>query len=208
MNKFLLMCAFAAVALPASATIRITEWMYSGADGEFIEFTNVGMSDIDMTGWSFDDSSRLAGTVDLSMFGLVRAGQSVILAESAAATFATAWGLTGVSIIGDNAANLGRGDEINIYDQSAMLVDRLTYDDVASLGPRTQEFSGNIPLADLGTNNANAALLSASGDSFGSWLGAGGSVANPGLYTPVPEPATMTALALGAAALIRRRRRS
>lgn len=208
MNKLLLMWAMASVALPASATIRITEWMYSGVDGEFIEFTNVGMSDIDMTGWSFDDDSRLAGTVNLSAFGLVRAGQSVILAESTGAAFAAAWGLTGVSIIGENATNLGRADEINIFDPGGLLVDRLTYADANNLGPRTQDFSGNIPLADLGTNNANAALLSSVGDTFGSWAGAGGSVGNPGLYTPVPEPATLTALAFGAAALIRRRRQS
>ena len=48
-----------------AATIQITEWMYQGAaeKGEFIEFTNMGASAIDMTGWSFDDDSRNAGTV-------------------------------------------------------------------------------------------------------------------------------------------------
>lgn len=205
MNKFFMLCAFASVALPASATIRITEWMYSGADGEFIEFTNVGMSDIDMTGWSYDDDSRVAGSFDLSMFGVLAAGQSVILAEPTAADFAAAWGLTGVTIIGENSVNLGRADEINIFDQGGLLVDRLTYADANNLGPRTQEFSGNIPFADLGTNNANSAVLSSVGDTFGSWAGVGGSVGNPGVYTPVPEPATLTALALGAAALLRRR---
>ncbi len=32
-------------------------------------------------------------------------------------------------MIGGNAINLGRGDEINVYDARDVLVDRLTYDD-------------------------------------------------------------------------------
>ena len=71
----------------APAQIRITEWMYQGGntiDGvgtadEFIEFTNVGLSPIDMTGWSFDDSSRAPGSQSLSAFGTVGPGESVIL---------------------------------------------------------------------------------------------------------------------------------
>ena len=31
------------VALPATAQMRITEYMYGGSDGEFVEFTNVGV---------------------------------------------------------------------------------------------------------------------------------------------------------------------
>ena len=73
----------------APAQIWITEWMYqggntidgaSGAD-EFIEFTNVGLSPIDMTGWSFDDSSRAPGSQSLSAFGTVNPGESVVLAD-------------------------------------------------------------------------------------------------------------------------------
>jgi hypothetical protein len=62
----------------ANAQMRITEWMYNGAT-EFMEFTNVGASSIDMTGWSYDDSDRVPGSVDLTAFGSVAAGESVIL---------------------------------------------------------------------------------------------------------------------------------
>jgi len=207
MKRIYAVSMLAAVAAIAPAQIRITEWMYNGADGEFIEFTNVGGSAIDMTGWSFDDDSRTPGGTDLSAFGVVAEGQSVILTEETAAAFNGFWSISGVNVIGDNAVNLGRADEINLFDGGGLLVDRLTYDDVNGLGPRTNAISGNIPFSALGQNNATAAVLSTVGDSFGSWTAQGGSVANPGLYTPVPEPATMAALGLGAAALLRRRRK-
>lgn len=207
MKRFAAFSILAALAGAASAQIRITEWMYNGADGEFIEFTNLGGTAIDMTGWSFDDNSRLPGVTDLSAFGVVNAGESVILTENPAAAFIAAWSLSGVDVIGDNAANLGRNDELNIFNNVGGLIDRLTYDDANGVGPRTNDISGNIPFAALGTNNANAVVLSAMGDTYGSWTGAGGSIANPGEYTPVPEPATMAALGLGVAALLRRRRR-
>jgi hypothetical protein len=40
----------------AHGDMFITEWMYNG--NEFVEFTNLGTEPIDMTGWSFDDSSQ------------------------------------------------------------------------------------------------------------------------------------------------------
>lgn len=197
------------MAAAASAQMRITEWMYNGVDGEFIEFTNVGNSSIDMAGWSFDDSSRTAGSVSVSGFGVVAAGQSVILCEPDEATFRASWGgLAGVFVIGQNDNNLGRSDEINLYDSVGNLVDRLTYDDQNIGGPRTNEVSGNLPFAQLGANRADLAVASAAGDAYGSWLGSGGDPGNPGRYAPVPEPVSIVTLGLGAMALIRRRRRA
>lgn len=48
----------------------ITEWMYSGIDGGFVEFTNVGSAAVDMTGWSFCDNST-GPAVDLSLWAIV-----------------------------------------------------------------------------------------------------------------------------------------
>ena len=58
--------AAAAFAPLASAQVYITEWMYNGngATGEYIEFTNLGATAVDFSGWSFDDDSRNAGTVE------------------------------------------------------------------------------------------------------------------------------------------------
>lgn len=204
-------CAVAAVlagtlASVASAQMRITEWMYNGADGEFIEFTNVGGGAIDTTGWSFDDNSRVPGSVSLSAFGLVQPGESVILCEPDAATFRTNWSLSpAVDVIGLNNNNLGRADEINIYDAANVLVDRLTYDDQSLGGPRTLEISGNpTSPAALGANNHALWQLSGDGDAFGSYVAANFGVGNPGLY--VPEPSALALLALGGPAVVRRRR--
>lgn len=207
MKKVLWMALAMSVAGAASSMMAITEWMYNGADGEFVEFTNIGNTDINMAGYSFDDNSRVFGSMDLSAFGIVKAGESVIMTEVSEATFRASWGgLAGVKVIGGNVNNLGRSDEINIYDGST-LVDRLTYNDQAGNGPRTAEISGNIALADVANDNATNATLSFLGDSYGSWTGANFGIANPGKYAPVPEPATLIGLGLAAAALAKRRRK-
>ena len=46
---------------PPVGVMRITEFMYSGTNGEFVEFTNVGNAALDLSGWSFDDDSRTPG---------------------------------------------------------------------------------------------------------------------------------------------------
>jgi hypothetical protein len=54
-----------AMASPAGAAtpgqVVITEWQYNGS--EFVELTNVGGEPVDMSTYSYDDDSRLAGTV-------------------------------------------------------------------------------------------------------------------------------------------------
>lgn len=192
----------ALASVSASGAIRITEYMYnssSASTGEFVELTNLGASSVDMTGWSFDDSSRVPGSQSLSAFGVVAPGQSVVLTDAAAASFITAWGLSGVSVIGGNTNNLGRADEINIYDASNTLVDRLTYDDQTYAGtPRTNgvsawaAVSGDGPFGTI----TSAWKLSAVGDSQGSVLSTGNDIGNPGRHV-VPEPATFAAALLG-----------
>ncbi len=172
----------------ASGGMVISEWMYSGTDGEFIEFTNTGPDSVDMTGWSFDDDGRTPGTVDLSAFGVVAPGESVLLTEVVAADFAAAWILSGVKIIGENATNLGRNDEINLYDASGNLVDRLTYGDETYAGTiRTQNASGGIPLADYDYTVVQTSwTLAVVDDDFGSWTSIQGDIASPGT-APIPQ---------------------
>lgn len=204
--------AVAVVALlagTAGANIRITEWMYDGSNnGEFLEITNVGNTAIDLTGWSFDDNSRTPGSLSLSAFGVLAAGESAIIAESDAATFRTRWNLgAGVKIIGSNTQNLGRADEINIYDALNGLVDRLTYDDQGLGGVRTQNKSANILVANLGANAASLAVASVLGDAFGSYASVGTTtqqIANPGQYIPTPGVLAL----LGVAGVVARRRRA
>ncbi|HOK67708.1 MAG TPA: carbohydrate-binding domain-containing protein [Anaerohalosphaeraceae bacterium] len=167
---------------PASGQMVITEWMYSGTDGEFIEFTNIGTVAIEMSGWSFDDSDQTPGTVDLSPFGTVNPGESVILTETAPAKFAEAWGLTNVKIIGEVPLNLDRNDQINLYDSNSLLVDQLNYGDENYPGtPRTKNASCNIPESDYALTEAQKSWkLAEIGDTFGSRMSAGGDIASPG----------------------------
>ncbi len=189
----------------AEAGIRITEWMYTGQNGEFVEFTNVGAAPVDMTGWSYDDDSRIPGVFSLSGFGVVQPGESVIITESTAAAFRAAWNLpASVKVLGGVTNNLGRNDEINLFDGSNQLVDRLTYGDQNFPGSiRTQRVSGNpsTPAA-LGANDVYQWTLSAVGDTFGSYTSTGGDVGNPGVY--IPEPGALALLVVGVLAARRR----
>jgi predicted extracellular nuclease len=206
---FVRFLAAAAVLLAAAhvyaSGVYITEWMYSGANGEFVEFTNLSGSVVDFTGWSYADSSKLPGDVDLSGFGVVAAGESVILTETAADAFRTAWGLSSsVKVIGENSKdNLGRNDEINLYDSSGSLVDRLTYGDQDIPGSiRTQNVSGQPgSSAALGANDASLWVLSKVGDVEGSYASASGDIGSPGT-TAVPIPGAAWLLGSGLAGLM------
>jgi len=188
----------------ASGEMVISEWMYSGANEEYIEFTNVGTTAVDMTGWSFDDDSGVAGTIDLSAFGVVQPGESVVLTEAVATDFVTAWGLSGVAVIGELSANLGRNDQINLFDASSALVDSLSYGDENYPGtPRAQNASCNIPATDYGYTEAQTSWeLVTVGDAYGSWMSAGGDIGSPGC---VPEPAAFGLLAVSWLLVGRRR---
>lgn len=187
----------------AHAEVRITEWMYQGGSGEFIEFTNLGGSAIDFTGWSYDDDSRLPGVFDLSGFGLVGAGESVVITEIDADTFRLDWDLgASVKVLGGYTNNIGRADELNLFDASGALIDRLTYgDNSAAGGPRTANFSGRAAsAAALGANDATQWVLSSVGDVEASYMSLSGAVASPGVTAfaaAVPEPGTYAMLLAG-----------
>lgn len=171
-----------------SAGLRITEWMYAGASGEFVEFTNLGDTPIDLSGWSIDDSNAVPGTFAIGALGTVAPGASVIVTDSAAETFRSAWGLgPEVAILGElgvaSGNNLGRNDQIHLYDASGALIDRLYYGDETYPGTiRTQNASGQPPCAAIGANDVAAWQLSALGDAFGSVAASSGDVGTPGRY--------------------------
>jgi predicted extracellular nuclease len=202
MNKLLAALLVAGFASQAQADVRITEWMYSGGSGEFIEFTNLGSSAVDFTGWSYDDESRLVGGFDLSAFGLVGAGESVVITETEASTFRLDWSLANsVKVLGGFTNNIGRADELNLFDGAGLLVDRLAYGDATIGGPRTQGVSGRaITAAALGANDAKQWMLSSVGDTEGSHKSLSEAVGSPGVTAfaaAVPEPETYAMLLAG-----------
>ena len=169
--------------------MRITEWMYAGTSGEFIEFSNRSDAAIDMAGWSFDDNNASAGAFDLSAFGSVQPGESVIVTEALEATFRTAWNLpAGVKVIGSlgvtSGNNLGRNDQIHLYNASTVLQDELFYGDETYTGTiRTQNRSGQAPCAAIGSNDVSLWQLSAVGDAYGSIAATTAEIGTPGTYT-------------------------
>lgn len=204
MRNAISLIVLAGLAGTASAQIAITEYMYSANFSEYVEFTNVSNAPVDMTGWSYDDSSREPGTLDLSAFGVIAPGESVIISEESADDFNTVWGLSGVQVIGGYTNNLGRGDEINLYDAGDNLIDQLTYGDEDFPGTiRAQDFSGNPMPGAVGNNDIAGWVLAFEGDSFGSYLSAFDDVGNPGTF--IPTPASIALLGLGG--LVARRRR-
>lgn len=206
----LTLCAASLLSTAAQAQVRITEWMYKGS-AEFVEFTNIGTTAIDFSGWSFDDDSRIPGVLDLSGFGTVAAGESVLITEADANEFRIRWDLAAsVKVIGEYTNNLGNGDEINLFDGSGTLVDRLTY----GTSPKTDVGSGRPTTASaLGANDVSLWVLSSVGDLEGSYLSLAGDIGSPGqtsFITSVPEPETYAMLlgGLGLVGWMARRRRA
>ncbi len=141
--------------------------------------------------------------------GVVAAGESVVITEDTEASFRAAWSLpASVKVLGSYSNNLGRNDEVNLFDSSNSFVDRLTYGDQNIPGTiRTQGQSGNpITPAALGVNDVSLWQLSFVGDGFGTYASSNGDLGNPGSYV-VPEPSTVLLLSCGALALLARRSR-
>ena len=167
----------------AGPRLRLTEYMYSGTDGEFFELTNIGDEPADLTGFSYADSGRVIGAFDLSA-GMLQVGESLLVTESPAAEFRTAWSLcSGQKVLGGLSVNLGRADEINVYDRFGRRHDRLTYDDQTLGGPRTQNSSAWPQASAVGVNQHSGWFLSLTGDPEGSVFSTGNDLGSPGRST-------------------------
>lgn len=184
--------------------MRITEWMYSGNTGEYVEFTNLSNATVDMSGWSFDDDHAVPGAFDLSGFGLVHPGESVILTEATTGGFRDAWGLSpGVDIVGElgvnSGNNLARNDIIHLYDASGSLIDRLSYGDQSHPGTiRTQYASGQACVDAIGQDEVHAWRKSAVDDAFGTVAASSGDIGTPGSFSSTwARPEEVSNLRLG-----------
>ena len=175
----------------AAGQVRITEYMYLGLDGEFVELTNVSNLPVDLQNWSLDDQTAEPGTFDLSLVGILEPGDSFVVTDRLASNFTASWNLSGVTVLGGNAvAAFGRNDEIHLFDAAGATVDVLAYGDEDFPGsPRARNTSANGCEAGLGLNDAYRWTLSEPGDPFGSTTSTNGDVGSPGTYVPTECPA-------------------
>lgn len=199
-SKMIVLVAIAAATAVSSAApeVRITEKMYTGLFGEFVEITNVGDDEQDMAGWEYTDSEA-EDFVDLSPIGTLDADESAIITEADEAVFDLVWygTFTGVAkpaglvIIDNVTVNLGRNDAVQILDNNGLSADTLTYNDQGSGnvdGFRTEEVSAVPgPLTAFGTDNYSTWILSVDGVN-GAWksgnhaANANGTIGSPGYY--------------------------
>ena len=212
----------------ARAGVVITEFNSTSNVGnnEFVEFTNLGPTPVNMTGWSEDDSNRTPNKSghSLSAFGTLQPGESAIFTEATPTNFRTFWwgsvaaSPASLKIIGpytnDNLSS--SSDEINLYNAASQLIDRLTYPGTPPGGTANGVTRNPGSISVTGLNQDANWVDSFVGDSFHSFRAAGNPnlIGNPGVYAPaiVPEPATWTLGALAAVSLglvgLRRRLRN
>ncbi|MGQ0801983.1 MAG: CotH kinase family protein [Pseudomarimonas sp.] len=165
-----------AYGLGGTVSMQLTEWMYSGRHGEFVEFSNRSGSPIDMSNWVLKDDQLALPGLNLSALGTVQPGEAVIITDAVASAFRAAWNLPETAkVIGElgsvmvGGANYGRADQIHLFDSAGVLVDRLFYGDETFVGSiRTQNVSGQAPCSALGQNNVLAWVLASDGDVYGS----------------------------------------
>ena len=172
---------------PDNPWVRVTEWMSGGGGGGFCELSNTSTLAADLTGWSFDDDSDTAGTVDLSGLGTLAAGASGVLAADASATFDADWGLGGlVAIVGNNSAGLDADDQLNVYAPNGFRVDRLDYGATTVPGSYTADGFSAWSCGDaVGANDVLSWVGSIAGDAQGSVTSANGDVGSPGAFVAV-----------------------
>ena len=188
------------LAAQAAGQVQITEYMYSGLDGEFIELTNVSALPVDLEDWSLDDKSAIPGTYDLSLAGIIDPGESVLVTDRIASNFSASWSLGATTVLGGNAiASLGRNDEIHVFDAAGATVDVLAFGDDDFPGSlRARNASAQGCDAGLGGDDIYRWTLALEGDAWGSRVSLNGDVGSPGLHGPVTCPPVGVAFCVAA----------
>lgn len=156
----------AVVLVPVVPKLLITEVNSNAAGGDFFELYNYGTTDINLTGWKWDDDS--ASFVDPSNATFpavsIAAGQRlVVLAATDVAAFKTAWGLTAtVTVVGTGGPGLGGGDAVVVFDAAGKVVTSFNYRAgaamVASDGTTIPVAAGSVGVTVSAPNHAGLAF--------------------------------------------------
>jgi hypothetical protein len=220
----------------ALADVRITEFMSEGQGDtdsgnggrrqrEFFELTNLGNAVANVATWSYNDNNVNDPFNWGASIGSIAAQESIVFTQMTEADFRNLWQLpAGVRILSyGGASNLGNADTINIYNSTTQdattLVDTLTY----TADARGSGLSRNR-LGDGGQlQYVNSSWVdSISGDPYQSRFAPTPvsfaapydnpanyrDLANPGVYTNVPEPAGVISVILALAAITLGRNRN
>lgn len=189
------MMAISPFATAGDQDVFITEFMYTGLFGEFIELTNTAPAPVDLDGWVFYDSdtSFSTGAVLFATSTVLGLDETVVITEVSQAVFLQAWftdaaqavpaGL--IAISENNSVNLERSDFISIHEDGGTRVDILTFDDLgtpgsSTTGPRADNVSAVPgPASVPGDNLYKNWVLSAVGT---------GNAWKAGAPAPVPGP--------------------
>ena len=150
------------------ANLLITEVNSNATGGDFFELYNSGSTDIDLSGWQWNDSQATFGGTTAVTFAsgtTLAAGQVLVVfagASSGVAAFKTAWGLgSGVTVYANATAGpgLGKGDAVVVFDASGNVVASFNYNDTATavngLGSATRSDGNAIASTD---NHAGTAM--------------------------------------------------
>jgi hypothetical protein len=127
---------FSTMVSSSTPTVLITEVNSNAVGGDFFELFNYGATEIDLSGWKWDDdSANPASGATFPPGTKIAAGQRiVVLTESIdAASFKTAWGgLTGVTVVTAATAPSGlglggSGDAVVLFDASGRTITWFNY---------------------------------------------------------------------------------
>ena len=232
-RKYVFTATLIAAALPFSITggstlasdpfgIYITKFCSDTGNNqlfEFVQVTNLGSSSVNMSGWSEDDSSAVPNQTGHSLLGLgtLAPGQSGVITQATASDFETYWwgspanAPVNFKVVGgysiDNLST--SSDSVTLFNGTT-LEDRIDYS--TTTGGSGDLTVRNAPFSAVGLNNNHLWVNSGLGDQFGSFRASGispfvGIIGNPAYYA-VPEPGTLSILALSALGLLARRRRA
>ncbi|MFT4083706.1 MAG: SdiA-regulated domain-containing protein [Nocardioides sp.] len=175
---------------PRAAVTEVAPWGSDTTYGaDWFELTNTGEDDLDLTGWTMDDSSDSAdSSVALHGLSTLPAGKSAIFFEddpsdqdtsdaSILAAFSTTWfgsetppdGLLVGYYGGDGVGLSGKGDAVNLFDADGSYVtgvsfgaatDEVTFDNSARVGST----AGPVAISTLASAGVNSAFAASDGE--------------------------------------------
>lgn len=132
-SLYLTLATFAVATVASNAQVRVTEYSHKGLFGEYFEVANLGSS-LSISGYEFNDNSGTAPTAIALPAVTLGTNDVVIVTEVSQDVFEQAWfvdrGATPPTTIKgyveNNTRNLGKTDEIRIFDAAGTQIDTVS----------------------------------------------------------------------------------